>query len=152
MTRTVIGVFDRPEGVDRAEHALQAAGFDGRQIHVTGRPGGSTVGATPNEEGVLSSVRSFLADLFSQPGSEPETSRYAEAMRLGWTLVKVEATPEQTDAAKLALQQAGAVDIEAKADEWRANGWSEGLATPRAGHAAPTGDSPAAHDPDLKAR
>ena len=140
MSRTVIGVFDRPEGVDRAQHTLQAAGFDERQIHVTGRPGGSTVGATHNEEGVMSSVRSFLADLFSQPDSEPETARYAQAMRLGWTLVKVEAQAQQVDAAALALKQAGAVDIEAKAQEWRADGWSEGLATPRATGAAPNGD------------
>ena len=152
MTRTVIGVFDQPEGVDRAQSALHAAGFAERQIHVTGRPGGSTVGATPNEEGVMSSVRSFLADLFSQPGNEPETSRYAEAMRRGWTLVKVEATAEQTDAAALALKQAGAVDIEAKADEWRANGWNEGLATPRAAHAAPNGDPIDPNDGAVKVR
>lgn len=142
MNRIVIGVFERPEGVDSAHSALRAAGFDERQIHVTGRPGGSTVGATPNDEGLMSSVRSFLADLFgSHPDHELQAPRYAEAMRRGWTLVKVEATEQQQEAAALALRQAGAVDIEAKADEWRANGWNEGLATPRAGHAAPTGDA-----------
>lgn len=142
MTRTVIGVFDRPETVESAERALHAAGFGESRIHVTQRPSGAADTAAPHDEGLLSGVRHFLADLFGNDdrGAAP----YAEAMRLGWTLVKVEADEDQVSAATLALEQAGAVDIDAKAQEWRADGWNEGLATPGAVHAEAAGDIRAA--------
>lgn len=139
MTRTVVGVFDRPETVEGAERALHAAGFGDSQIHITERPTGDTVGATPNDEGMLSGVRSFFADIFGDNDSDRDASQYAQAMRMGWTVVKVEADEDQVSAAALALEQAGAIDIDAKAEEWRADGWNEGLGTPGAVHADAAG-------------
>lgn len=134
MTRTVVGVFDRYESVESAERALHDAGFSDSQIRITEQPNGRDNASGTQDEGMLSGVRRFFADLFGDNDSDRDAAQYAQAMRMGWTVVKVDADEDRVSAAALALEQAGAVDIDAKADEWRADGWNEGLATPAAVH------------------
>jgi uncharacterized protein (TIGR02271 family) len=56
-----------------------------------------------------------------------EVSPYAEAVRRGGAVVKVEVDEDtQVDGARAALEAAGAVDIEERASQWRASGWQEG--------------------------
>ncbi|MCR5868318.1 MULTISPECIES: YsnF/AvaK domain-containing protein [Aquincola] len=134
MTRTVVGVFDRYDSVESAERALHAAGFGDSQIHITEQPNGRDNASGTQDEGMLSGVRNFFSDIFGDNDSDRDAAQYAQAMRMGWTVVKVDADEDRVSAAALALEQAGAVDIDAKAEEWRADGWNEGLATPGAVH------------------
>lgn len=139
MTRTVVGVFDRYESVESAERALHAAGFGDSQIHITEQTNARDNASGTQDEGMLSGVRNFFADMFGDNDDNRDAAQYAQAMRMGWTVVKVDAEEDRVSAAALALEQAGAVDIDAKAEEWRADGWNEGLATPGAVHADTTG-------------
>jgi hypothetical protein len=54
-----------------------------------------------------------------------KTGYYAEAVRRGGTLVFVRLAEEQVDEAVAIMEQHQAVDIEKRADEWRARGWTQ---------------------------
>lgn len=58
-------------------------------------------------------------------GVEPARAEiYAESVRRGGTLVTVHADESGSEEAVAILQNAGAVDIDRRADEWRASGWT----------------------------
>lgn len=127
MTRTVVGVFEHTDNVDAALEALRAAGVQADQIHLSDavptEGDASPVGKDTNE-GPMGGVRGFFANLFGD--DDRSAAQYSQAMRMGWTVVKVEAEDDQAYAAVAALEGAGAVDLEEKASQWRATGWSEG--------------------------
>jgi hypothetical protein len=54
-----------------------------------------------------------------------KTGYYAEAVRRGGTLVFVRLAEEQVDEAMAIMERHQAVDIEERADEWRARGWTQ---------------------------
>ncbi|MGH8579390.1 MAG: hypothetical protein ACREVK_04420 [Gammaproteobacteria bacterium] len=55
---------------------------------------------------------------------EDKTGYYAEAVRRGGTLVFVRLAEEQVDEAMAIMERHQAVDIEERAEEWRARGWT----------------------------
>jgi hypothetical protein len=132
MKQTVVGVFDRHAQAHAAAQRLRDSGF-GDSVFVTDEAdaaatsSSSARAAAPDDDhGVLARVRHFFADLFGDDDRR-EVGRYAEAVRRGGALVKVEVADEaQLDAARSALQAAGALDINQQAEQWRASGWDEG--------------------------
>lgn len=125
MRQTVVGVFDRYASAQRAVQVLQDSGFGPDEVHIT-EGGGETnryadSGAVDSDErrgaeGITDKIRSFFADLFG-PDDDFTVSRYSEALRRGCAVVKVDvAEEERIDAAREALEQAGAVDIEEQAE------------------------------------
>lgn len=125
MKQTVVGVFDRFAAARHAAMQLQQNGFDEDCVHVTGNES-ATAGDAHADEGVLGHMRAFFADLFGQEDT-PEASQYTEAVRRGSAVVTVDVDEEaKAEQARLALQQAGAVDIDARAEQWRAAGWNDG--------------------------
>lgn len=132
MKQTVVGVFDRYAQAQHAAQQLRESGF-GDSVFVTedvdSSAGSSAATAAPAErrdEGVLAQVRNFFSDLFGND-DDREVGPYAEAVRRGGAIVKVEVEEDtQADMARSALEAAGAVDIDERAQEWRASGWDEG--------------------------
>ena len=128
MRQTVVGVFDRYANARQAAQQLRDSGF-GDSVYVT-----DEVGDVENEErtssterreegGVLAQMRQFFADLFDS-NDDTKVSPYAEAVRRGGAVVKVDVEAEsEAEEARSALEAAGAVDIEERASEWRASGW-----------------------------
>lgn len=53
-----------------------------------------------------------------------KTGYYAEALRQGCTLVLVRLAEEQVDEAMAIMERHQAVDIEQRAEKWRASGWT----------------------------
>jgi hypothetical protein len=53
-----------------------------------------------------------------------KTGYYAEALRKGGTLVLVRLAEEQVDEAMAIMERHQAVDIEQRAEKWRASGWT----------------------------
>ncbi len=160
MRQTVVGVFDRHATARQAAQQLRDSGF-GDSVWVTDaidgdRAGEASDSAPREQEGVMAQVRHFFADLFGQDdSSRREVGPYVEAVRRGGAVVKVEVESDpQADAARAALQAAGAVDIDERAAQWRAAGWQDdasarseaalddpiGRATPGLGGAAPPPD------------
>ncbi|MGH8563989.1 MAG: hypothetical protein ACREXW_07810 [Gammaproteobacteria bacterium] len=54
-----------------------------------------------------------------------QTGYYAEAVRRGGILVSVRAPEEQVDAATAIMERRHAMDIDERAAEWRADGWTQ---------------------------
>ena len=133
MRQTVVGVFDRYANARQAAQQLRDSGF-ADSVFVT-----DEVGAAESEDrarsteareegGVFAQMRQFFADLFDS-NDDNEVSPYAEAVRRGGAVVKVEVeADDEAEQARSALEAAGAVDIEERASEWRASGWQEATA------------------------
>jgi uncharacterized protein (TIGR02271 family) len=125
MKQTVVGVFDKYATAQHAAQELRSSGF-ADSVFVTEEPGEDVTRQGENQ-GVFDHVRSFFAELFGTD-EDREVRTYAEAVRRGGALVKVEVDEQQADVARSALESAGAVDIEERAREWRASGWDADLA------------------------
>ncbi|MGH8574605.1 MAG: hypothetical protein ACREX8_18835, partial [Gammaproteobacteria bacterium] len=54
-----------------------------------------------------------------------KTGYYAEAVRRGGTLVLVRLEEKQVDDAMAIMERHHAVDIEKRAEKWRAGGWTD---------------------------
>jgi uncharacterized protein (TIGR02271 family) len=130
MNQTVVGVFNSHEAAERAAETLASQGFDRSQMHVKSTGGGSgdavadTTRTSQDGEGtgLMASIRHFFSELF---GDEDEQSgHYTEAVRRGGAVLAVEVDDSRLDAAREALVQCGAVDIEEQVSSWRSQGWS----------------------------
>ncbi|MFL6662594.1 MAG: general stress protein [Rhizobacter sp.] len=131
MRQTVVGIFDRYAAAQHAAKILEDSGFDHDHVHVAAADdqsaGGTSAGTTAREdegEGVMGRIRHFFAELFG-PDDNEEMGTYAEAVRRGGAVVKVDVDEDaEVDKARETLQQAGAVNIDERVEEWRASGWS----------------------------
>ena len=132
MNQTVVGVFNSHEAAERAAETLAGQGFERSRMHVksTGADSTGTASATTSTStsqdgegtGVMASIRHFFAELF---GDEDEQSgHYAEAVRRGGAVLAVEVDDSRVDAARDALMECGAIDIEEQVSSWRSQGWS----------------------------
>jgi len=153
MQQTVVGVFDSIADARKAADDLAVRGVPPQRVHVSEQAadagslagGGSSPSTRQDDDGVLSHIKHFFEGLF---GDDDESSHYAEAVRRGGAIVKVDVDGD-SDLARVteALDDAGAVDIEERANQWRADGWdagSSGSAAARSGtvgSAAATGAS-----------
>jgi uncharacterized protein (TIGR02271 family) len=144
MRQTVVGVFDSDAEAQRAAQALTSTGIDPACVHVThsddttlGSTAATETTTTHAETGVFGRVRNFFADLFG-PDDEREVGHYAEAVRRGAAVVKVDVDDDaRLDEVRDALQSAGAVDIDERVESWRAEGWNDdALSTPSTAAAA----------------
>ena len=128
MRQTVVGVFERYATARQAAQQLRESGF-GDSVYVTDEitaVEGDAVNAGDelrDQGGIVAQVRHFFADLFD--GDDDQVSPYAEALRRGGGVVKVEVTEDEADAARAALEAAGAMDIDDRASEWRESGRQE---------------------------
>lgn len=120
---TVTGFFDSRTEAESAAERLRALGLGGR-VQVTEGAGGSGLTDTSGSADTIDN-RGFwdrLGDFFFP---EDDRSTYAEGLSRGGYLVTVMGlTSEQYDLAMDALEDAGAVDIDERAESWRSEGWS----------------------------
>lgn len=127
MRQTVVGVFDRMSEAQRAAELLRERGIADADIHLTASDdgGGSEISSSsqvqPHERSLLDRIRDF----FSGVGDDEDVSVYSEHVRRGGAVVKVDVDDEpRTEAAREALESAGAVDIDERVSEWQAGGWN----------------------------
>ncbi|MBA3598315.1 MAG: hemerythrin domain-containing protein [Methylibium sp.] len=85
----------------------------------------------------MDGLRSFFAEIFGPGDAHQHEAEYAEAVRRGAVVVKVDVQDEtRLDIARETLQSAGAIDIEERVAEWREGGWAAGNDLPGAGPAS----------------
>lgn len=133
--QTAISTFDDRAAAERAVERLVDAGFSRDEVHI--EEGSATEaratasGATDadrgyRDEGILASFGHFFASLFE--GDERGTQHagtYSEAVRRGSVVVVVDAVDEtQAQQAATIMDELGAVNMDQRADEWRAEGWA----------------------------
>jgi len=136
---TITAMFDTREAAERAREALvDRVGLDRAHIGLHAADADTTQRAEPRHEqkGFLDS----LAELF-MPDTDRDT--YAEGLRRGGFLVSAQVEDRTHDAAVAVLEQHGAVDLDAREQAWRSEGWS-GRQRDAAGAPPAQGDRPAA--------
>jgi uncharacterized protein (TIGR02271 family) len=123
MKQTVVGVFDSEVDAQRAMQTLAQTEVDASHVRATSAEG--TV--THPETGVMGKVRNFFSDMFATD-DDPELGHYAEAVRRGGAVVRVDIDDDDTAAlerVRHVLQDAGAVDLDERVEAWRAQGLTE---------------------------
>jgi len=146
--QTVIGAFDDRQSAERAVEKLVQAGFDRNDVHIeaagavsqgmtdaTSTTASSDTTQRHEDQGVMASISHFFSSLFGDDGdNRRHVGRYAEAVRRGNVIVVVDATSEQqADQAASLLHECGAVDVDERAQDWRAQGWDESATSPPIG-------------------
>ncbi|MCJ2066958.1 hypothetical protein MKK63_30350 [Methylobacterium sp. J-088] len=82
--------------------------------------------ATVTAAGVGAAAGGLIGGLTGAGLSEGEAETYAEGVRRGGTLVTVRADETRADRALSILAQAGSIDLDERAEGWRAQGWTGG--------------------------
>lgn len=128
---TVIGAFEDRATAQNAVEQLMRAGFDRSDLHLEASADGSAAQQPDSEQhGVFASIENFFDSLFGegddQGGQRART--YAEAVRRGSCVVVVDASdPQRAERAATLLHELGAVNVDERAQEWRAQGWNPEL-------------------------
>ena len=90
--------------------------------------------------GVGAAAGGLIGGLTGAGLSEGEAETYAEGVRRGGTLVTVRADESRAERVLTLLDQAGSIDLDERAEGWRAQGWTGGTVGPAAeGARAPFG-------------
>jgi uncharacterized protein (TIGR02271 family) len=112
---TIVGMFDDRAEALAAREELLALGLGANDVNVSDEP--TTGRTTTAKRGFWSKVKEFF-------GTE-DAAIYSEASRRGGTLLKADCESEtQADLAADILRRHHAVDIDERAKEWRASGWT----------------------------
>jgi len=143
--QTVIGAFDDTATAQRAVERLTQAGFPRDDVHLQHEQDSSDLTGqdSPTSRSTTSSTSSipqpkkggFFATLFGMGDyDDDDRSRqnpyaehaytYDEAVRRGSAVVVVDVDSEsEADKASSLLHEAGAVDVDERSRQWRAEGW-----------------------------
>ena len=139
---TVIIAFDNRPDAQRALDRLVERGFDRDNLHLqSGRDAGdrTATGIDHDDEGrgFLDSIAHFFSELFGEDDTAGESSRYAETIRRGGTVLVVDAADEAEAerARSLVVELGGSVDLDERSAQWQREGWQPGLSTATAGTA-----------------
>ncbi|MES3003133.1 MAG: hypothetical protein V4787_20750 [Pseudomonadota bacterium] len=145
--QTLISVFDDRATARRAIERLVEAGFARSELHLQEpdevRPETTTASAESDaqdravgrmamnsaerevavDRGVLESIGHFFTSLMGKDHKR-HAGAYSEAMRRGSSVVVVDAKDDhEAETAAAMLHQLGAVDVNDRAEQWRADGW-----------------------------
>ena len=117
----VTAFFDNEADAEAAVARIAAEGIPRDQIRIVAGDADTgmepaTIPSEPRERGFFGA----LADLFM-----PENDRYAyaEGLSRGGFLVSLNTTPENRDRILDILDDEGTVDMDAREESWRAEGW-----------------------------
>jgi hypothetical protein len=88
--------------------------------------------ATVTGAGVGAAAGGLIGGLTGAGLSEGEAETYAEGVRRGGTLVTVRTDETRADRVLSLLNRAGSIDLDERAEGWRAQGWTGGTVGPAA--------------------
>ena len=129
MSHAIIGMFDSVAAAEKARSQLVSMGIDDTAIRTTGTgkisssSGTSTQATGAEDKGFWASVKEMFGAEDSEE-ADRHLSYYTEGTRRGSVILSVEAEDDEADRVASALQAAGAVDVDAKAEEWGKSGWT----------------------------
>lgn len=78
--------------------------------------------------GIGAAAGGLVGGLTGAGMNETEAAAYAEGVRRGGTLVTVRSEAGRADQVIAALKEAGSIDLDERAENWRAEGWTGGTA------------------------
>jgi stress response protein YsnF len=137
--QTVIGAFEDRQQAEQAVQRLVQMGIDRQDVHVeqkdqpAGTPQTKTSKTDISAGGGGEEHRGFFARLFGMDdddadgGYREHVDTFGEAVHRGTSIVVVDAVDDQqAEKAATCLHEAGAIDIDERATQWRQDGWTGG--------------------------
>ena len=119
MSRTITALFDSRSDAEAAKARLQEASVDisGLSIADQSSQGYNATGYSSHEDkGIWASIKgAFLPD--------EDRHHYEEGVRRGGYLLSGEVDDDEAEEAIRVLDNASSVDIDGRANDWRASGW-----------------------------
>ena len=126
---SIIATFDDHTTAQSAVDSLIARGFYPENVHLQAAAA-SPAASTPrgrssgSDKGFLTGVGNFFSHLFESEDTQ-DAGKYAEAVRRGSSVVIVDArSDEDVEKATDVMDDMGAVDVEERAETWKAQGWT----------------------------
>ena len=118
MSRTITALFDTKADADAGAERLRQAGVDAGNVSVHDQSTHKTAGAnsTGEDKGLWASIKNVFV-----PNEDRHT--YEEGIRRGGFLLTADVDDDKTPAAVKALEDANTVDLDARSQEWRSDGW-----------------------------
>jgi uncharacterized protein (TIGR02271 family) len=119
MSSTITAMFDSRADAEAAKARLLSANVDAEHVHVHDK---SSAGyrdegySTHQDRGVWDSIKNaFLPD--------EDRHTYEEGLRRGGVLLTADVDDDRVDEAVRVLDEAGSIDVDERAGQWRSSGW-----------------------------
>ena len=119
-TRTITAIYDSESDARAARAQLVNKGLDDDDVRIVSQNlTSSTASGDPitEDKGVWESIKDFFV-------GDDDRPTYSEGLRRGGYLLTAHVEDEQSDEAIALLEQTNAVDLDERAEQWRAEGWS----------------------------
>jgi stress response protein YsnF len=127
MQRTLVAVFDSREHAEAARRQLAGAGVPDDRVDVRAGTLRDAVDPLLKSEAARGQrdEPGFLERLFGLDDEREHAGQYSEAMRRGSCLVVVDGVDDDhVEQLSRLLEQQGAIDIDARVQRWREQGWA----------------------------
>jgi uncharacterized protein (TIGR02271 family) len=119
MSSTITAMFDTRADAEAAKERLKAANVDAAHVHVhdqTSAGYNDQSYSTHQDRGMWGSVKNaFLPD--------EDRHTYEEGVRRGGAVLTADVDDDNVDRAVKALEEAGSIDVDDRASQWRSSGW-----------------------------
>lgn len=115
--RTITAMFDSAETANRARDRLVEVGVPSADVQVIYQ-GATGDAAHSDGKGLWESIKDFFT------GNEDDRATYEEGIRRGGHLLTARVEDQYADEVTVLLENADAIDLDRRADEWRAEGWT----------------------------
>ena len=135
--RTITAMFDSADAANRARERLVEVGLPSDSVQVIYQ-GATGEGADSDGKGLWESIKDFFT------GDDDDRATYEEGIRRGGHLLTARVEDQYADEVMVLLENADAIDLDRRADEWRAEGWTGPTRASTGAEAAPLAGMPAA--------
>jgi uncharacterized protein (TIGR02271 family) len=116
MTRTITGLFDTREAAEAViDHLVTHDGVERSQITLHHSEGAGTADSG-QDEGFWASLKSLFVP-------DEDRHAYSEGIRRGGYMLSAELDEDRVTHAMDVFEEHGAVDLDAREEEWRSSGW-----------------------------
>ena len=119
--RTITAIFDSAVDAQRAQDKLLSLGVGANDVRVINQGDASEQGETDGK-GFWESIKEFFV-------ADDDRATYTEGVRRGAYLLTARIEDEYNEVACEILESCNAVDLDARAEQWRSEGWTETRAT-----------------------
>ena len=119
MSRTITALFDTRADADAGAERLREAGIDAGAVAVHDQSTHQTAGeySTGKDQGLWASIKGVFVP-------HEDRHAYEEGIRRGGFLLTADIDEDRTPDAVAALENANSVDLDARSQQWRSEGWN----------------------------
>ena len=119
MSSTITAMFDSRADAEAAKERLKASNVDADHIHVHDKTSAGYKDSgysTHQDRGIWDSIKNaFLPD--------EDRHTYEEGVRRGGAVLTADVDDDDVDRAVKVLEEAGSIDVDDRASQWRSSGW-----------------------------